>query len=198
LAEQSRPRPRRRSGCMSTAWTALVLTLAVFTFSLAYVPRWNMGRIGLGCVDVIAARTGDGFEFSVDIYDGQRSTWGSLRATLIGSAHRTLLSVGQVKLTRYPEQLLLEGETHSLTQWRCVLGVLPLIVVGSSLMILVLQTLRRRILIRMRISNGLCGRCGYDLRASPDRCPECGTPASGGTDKSSDDIAGLRPSSRTR
>jgi len=57
------------------------------------------------------------------------------------------------------------------------LDFLPLIagVTGALLAFLELETrwIGRR---NKWARTGRCTRCGYDLRATPDRCPECGTP----------------------
>ena len=48
---------------------------------------------------------------------------------------------------------------------------IPSFAFGSSLTFLYLPVRRRR----KRKKLGLCVKCGYDLRASKDRCPECGS-----------------------
>jgi hypothetical protein len=49
-----------------------------------------------------------------------------------------------------------------------------LVVVFALLPLLKATQLARRAIARRRISRGFCGKCGYDLRASDGRCPECG------------------------
>jgi hypothetical protein len=51
-------------------------------------------------------------------------------------------------------------------------------VLYPAVLILVIWHFRHH---RQRPRPGLCPTCGYDLRASKNRCPECGTPIAGET-----------------
>jgi hypothetical protein len=52
--------------------------------------------------------------------------------------------------------------------WAAYLGMFGFIMIGWA------RIEARRRLLRERARLGLCPRCGYDLRGSPERCPECG------------------------
>ncbi len=52
---------------------------------------------------------------------------------------------------------------------------LPIWLVAVFFTIVPLLWLRRRRIERRRNRPGFCQNCGYDLRATPKRCPECGT-----------------------
>jgi hypothetical protein len=58
--------------------------------------------------------------------------------------------------------------SHVISELAFPLWPLALVSIGVS------WHLHRRVQIRRRTAVGLCTNCGYDLRATPDKCPECG------------------------
>ena len=56
--------------------------------------------------------------------------------------------------------------------------VLPSWLLAGLFLVLPVVWYHRRRRLRRRVRTGACPGCGYDLRATPDRCPECGRAAS--------------------
>jgi len=62
--------------------------------------------------------------------------------------------------------------SDGMRRWNLVLPLWALALATAALPIARLGWRRR---VRRRVQRGLCPGCGYDLRATPERCPECGT-----------------------
>lgn len=99
------------------------------------------------------------------------------RSTLLphDTDHVTLYGVLQAS----PDGLLLieEGPPPPPLWVSLLSGAVVAVPVTAGIGVLVLAVravLKHR--VRTRRVYGFCAKCGYDLRASKDRCPECGTP----------------------
>jgi hypothetical protein len=76
-----------------------------------------------------------------------------------------------------PDGAPLPGDLGTWVEVRIGLGLtLLLLLAALALFLWLLAKERRRWLAR---SAHLCANCGYDLRATPDRCPECGMEPAG-------------------
>jgi hypothetical protein len=64
--------------------------------------------------------------------------------------------------------------TTEIGVWSGGYGWVPIWVIICAALPLPLIWIATRILVKTRPRRGFCSACGYDLRATPDRCPECG------------------------
>jgi predicted amidophosphoribosyltransferase len=60
-----------------------------------------------------------------------------------------------------------------MAKWALWIGAIITLVGGATWTVWILLAVRRDV---VRHRDGLCMKCGYDLRHSGDRCPECGEP----------------------
>jgi hypothetical protein len=59
--------------------------------------------------------------------------------------------------------------------WQLPLAV-PAVAFGLPGLVIAARLVWRRLHPPFMTSDGRCGRCGYDMQATPVRCPECGSP----------------------
>ena len=68
--------------------------------------------------------------------------------------------------------VVLRGDNSKIV-WQGYLVGLPFYLIPTLLVIWTFRFVKAR-KRRARIARGLCPACGYDVRAAPDRCSECG------------------------
>jgi hypothetical protein len=101
----------------------------------------------------------------------------------------TFLGLGYLK---YDVPLLSMHGQSTLTEHSLIVPYWFIICVAAGYL---QKPLRTRLLARRRKNRSLCPACGYDLRATPDRCPECGAIPSPPDHQTPRESAAARPAS---
>lgn len=101
--------------------------------------------------------------------------WDAMHTTLIPAD----LPPGQMLLLAQPNRYGF-GYLHAMNvaagyTYHARAAVLHFAWTSPLFLILPLRWLSKHMHKKWRLSRGECPNCGYDLRASPDKCPECGT-----------------------
>jgi hypothetical protein len=128
---------------------------------MTYSHRCTTGEIGRNATTkpiyqfrTMPLRASDDWNLGIEHRDG---TWSFAGLSVKRSTGRTEYSVSSQPLLIYVPFYLLTLAS------------------GGPLACMLISGVRRRN-CRARTLAGLCPHCGYDLRATKDRCPECGTP----------------------
>jgi len=184
--------------CLFNGLAAVTLLLCLVTAYLWMRSRyvrdtWIVGYVGLNRVDAQNMTESRGFSLVSEFGEISITTF-HLRHSFVSqqrpSGYRYLHSTGIPTsrglcfgFDRLPQNPVTAGDIYRGVQimrpdW---FAMLPGIGVAAGLI------LRQRRLRKIRMI-GHCRVCGYDLRATPERCPECGTVVA----KSANDAARIR------
>ena len=137
---------------MSLVTCAAIIVLWVHSYSHeeTLISPWLSRHLGALCII-----TSDAGEIEIEL-DGSGDGLGPMQTT----ASWSHLGVSVMQMRQ--GSMIIESVNVHYWDLPIVLGIVPLTWVA---------TIRKA-----RWGDGRCRRCGYDLRASKDRCPECGAP----------------------
>lgn len=172
-------------GWLATTVSTLMLLLAIALWPRSY---WTLDSVGL----TRPVHVGDSWRLE---HYGILWTRGSIALLRFRSAvvipaefvpapdlrlgHTAALDIAQVfpSVSGEPEfGFALMHDVYGVPSVAFVMPFWFVIALSLPLPALAMWRARRRAVERRRRTAGLCTACGYDLRATADRCPECGAP----------------------